>query len=95
MIADIAPVLKIFPERAAAIEKLALRDDEFLTLCADLSDAQAAVQRWQVSSEEIANERRLQFEALVRDLAREIEVALDAVVVISLSDKRSNSTAKE
>ena len=88
---DIAPVLRLFPGRIAAIRSLAGRDDEFMTLCTDFADAEAAMRQWQASSEDIANERRLEFEALAQDLAREIEAALARAVVVSLSDRRSKA----
>ena len=85
---DIAPVLKLFPERGAAIASLAERDNEFLALCIDFGDAQAAMHKWQRSTDDIARERRLEFEALADDLAREIAVELDRVGVVSLADRR-------
>jgi hypothetical protein len=74
--------------RSHAIDLLAGRDEDFLALCADLADAEAEVLRW----ENAASPKRDQFLAeyleLVRDLAAEIEVALDKASVISLNDRR-------
>ena len=35
-----------FPDRGRAIQDLAERNEDFLSLCADLADADAALHRW-------------------------------------------------
>ena len=66
-----------FPDRGHAIEALARRDEDFLALCTDLADAEAALVRWKGSDSAFKETRCAEYRELVRDLAIEIEAILD------------------
>lgn len=66
-----------FPDRGHAIEELARRDEDFLSLCADLADAQAALERWEHSVLPVREARCAEYRDLIRDLAVEVDAALD------------------
>ncbi|HEV2564387.1 MAG TPA: hypothetical protein VGU19_04820 [Microvirga sp.] len=66
-----------FPDRGHAIEKLARRDEEFLLLCADLAEAEAALAGWERSDTPVREARCAEYRDLVRDLAVEVEIALN------------------
>jgi hypothetical protein len=66
-----------FPDRGHAIEELARRDEEFLLLCADLAEAEAALARWERSDAPVREERCVEYRDLVRDLAVEVEAVLN------------------
>ena len=66
-----------FPDRGHAIEELARRDEDFRSLCADLADAQAALEHWRCSVSPVREARCAEYQDLVRDLAVEVEAALD------------------
>jgi hypothetical protein len=82
-------VKRRFAARWRAIEELALRDDDFRSLCVDLADAEAAAVKWEHSASPKRDQRRAEYLELARDLASEIEAALDAASVIALNDRRS------
>lgn len=71
-----------FPFRSQAIEERAARDEGFRDLCTDFADAQVAQRRWEQSTDPEHDERSAEYLALVDDLAREIEGALDTARVI-------------
>jgi hypothetical protein len=66
-----------FPDRGHAIEQLARRNEDFLSLCDDLAEAESALARWERSSSPVSDTRCNEYRDLVRDLAIEIEAALD------------------
>jgi hypothetical protein len=66
-----------FPDRGHAIEELARRDEDFLALCTDLADAEAALVRWKGSDSPFREDRCAEYRDLVRDLAAEVAAALD------------------
>jgi hypothetical protein len=66
-----------FPDRGHAVEELARRDEEFLLLCADLAEAEAALSRWERSDTPVREARCAEYRELVRDLVGEIEATLD------------------
>jgi hypothetical protein len=66
-----------FPDRGHAIKELAGRDEEFLELCTDLADAEAALERWIGSILPVREARCAEYRDLVRDLAVEVKTALD------------------
>ena len=66
-----------FPDRGHAVEELAGRDEEFLLLCADLAEAEAALGRWERSGTSVRAARCAEYRELVRDLAVEIGATLD------------------
>jgi hypothetical protein len=66
-----------FPDRGHAVEELARRDEEFLLLCADLAEAEAALGRWERADTPVREARCAEYRELVRDLALEVEATLD------------------
>jgi len=66
-----------FPDRGHAIEELAMRDEDFLALCTDLADAEAALMPWKGSDSAFREARCAEYRDLVRDLAVEIEAVLN------------------
>jgi hypothetical protein len=66
-----------FPDRGHAVEELSRRDEEYLLLCADLAEAEAALRQWERSDAPIREERCAEYGELVRDLAGEIAAMLD------------------
>ena len=66
-----------FPDRGHAVEELARQDEEFLLLCADLAEAEAALGRWARSDTPVREARCAEYRDLVRDLAVEVEAALN------------------
>ena len=80
-----------FPLRKRAIEELAVRDEDFRSLCIDLADAESAALRWENSDAPKRDERRAEYLALVNDLAKEIEAILDTATIIPLPARRPKS----
>ena len=66
-----------FPDRGHAIEELARTDDNFRSLCEDLTEAQGALARWERSGSSVGAERCAEYRILVRDLAAELAAELD------------------
>jgi hypothetical protein len=66
-----------FPDRGHAIETLARTDETFRSLCEDLDEAETALALWERSRAAIRIARCAEYRDLVRDLAAEIETALD------------------
>jgi len=66
-----------FPDRGRAIEELARTDDNFRSLCEDLTEAQAALARWECSASPVRAARCDEYRNLVRDLAAELAAELD------------------
>jgi hypothetical protein len=66
-----------FPDRGHAVEELARRDEEFLLLCADLAEAEAALGQWERSDTPVREARCAEYRDPVRDLALEVETTLD------------------
>ena len=84
----VAAAQRSFPERGRAIERLFARDEDFRDLCTDLADAQAALQRWEISTEPIRDERCAEYAEIVQYLSGEIETALDKADIIPLNIRR-------
>ncbi|MBZ6078073.1 hypothetical protein [Microvirga puerhi] len=66
-----------FPDRGHAIEELAKADEDFLSLCEDLAEAQVALARWERSDAPVRTTRCAEYRELVRELVAELEAALD------------------
>lgn len=66
-----------FPDRGHAIEKLARTNEDFCSLCTDLGEAKAALQRWEKSSSPVKQARASEYRGLMTELAAEIEAILD------------------
>ncbi len=84
----VAAAQRSFPERGRSIERLAAQSDDFRDLCTDLADAQAALQRWEISIEPIREQRRAEYAEMVHCLSGEIEAALDQADVIPFDIRR-------
>jgi hypothetical protein len=66
-----------FPDRGHASVDLARADESFRVLCADLADAEEVLRRFERSSSPVQQAHCADYRELVRDLAVEIEQALD------------------
>ncbi len=73
---NITAILRRFPSRKQAIEKLAAYDESFCLLCEDLADAEAALQKWENANSSMRDQRCAEFRELIDDLVKEVEVAL-------------------
>lgn len=85
---NLAVAKRHFPVRCAAIDELAVSDEEFYALCVDLSDAAAALERWEESDSPLRELRCAEYHALVGELVAEVGAALDALSVIPLYGRR-------
>lgn len=88
----VAAAQRSFPERGRSIERLAARSDDIRDLCTDLADAQAALQRWEISIEPIREQRCAEYAEMVHCLSGEIETALDKADVIPFDIRRKKQT---
>ena len=70
--------LRWFPGRQRALEALAAADESFRLLCADLAEAEGALQRWRVSASAARDQRCSEYEELIEGLVGEIASYLDA-----------------
>jgi len=84
----ITAAIRRFPARRQAIEERAARDEEFLSLCADLAEAEAALHQWEVRADPRRDQRCAEYRILADDLANEIEEALDTAAIIPLASRR-------
>jgi hypothetical protein len=66
-----------FPDRGRAIKELAAMDENFRALCADLRDAEAALDGWKRSLSSVREERCSEYRELVAGLIDEVRAALD------------------
>lgn len=85
---NLAVAKRHFPARSQLIDDLAARDGEFYSLCVDLADAEAELERWEKLDHPLREQRSAEYRALVSDLAAEIDAALDAVTIIPLHGRR-------
>lgn len=88
MAQDITAAVRRFPARRQAIEERAARDEEFLSLCADLAEAEAALHQWENRTDPRRDQRCAEYRILADELANEIEEALDAAEIIPLASRR-------
>jgi hypothetical protein len=77
MLHAIQAAIAHFPDRGHAIEELARTDDSFRSLCEDLTEAQAALARWERSTSPVGAARCDEYRILVSDLAAEVAAELD------------------
>ena len=75
---DLVAATHGFPARRHALEALVAADETFRSLCSDLAEAQAALQRWRTSASPVREKRCSEYEELVASLAAEIVSYLDA-----------------
>ena len=85
---EVAAAVQRFPDLRQAIEERAARDEEFLSLCADLAEAEAALHQWEIRADPRRNQRCAEYRILADDLANEIEEALDTAAIIPLASRR-------
>ncbi|TBZ99618.1 MULTISPECIES: hypothetical protein [Rhizobium] len=76
----VTAVRRQFPARIKAIDDLSARSEDFREICRDFADAQSALQKWNVSTDPKRDERVVEYQELIAELAKEIEGALDASV---------------
>ena len=69
---DALAAIRRFPERRLAIEALMVWDGAFRQLCADLADAEAALNMWEGSSSPVRERRCAEYRILINDLVIEI-----------------------
>ena len=69
--------IRHFPLKSQEIRRRALADTNFRSLCDDLADAEAALDRWAHSPMPQSGARRAEYEILVTELVNEIECLLD------------------
>lgn len=65
------------PRRSLEIRRLAVTDGSFRSLCEDLWEAEEALERWSRAPSDQAASRRLEYDLLVEELAKEIEGIVD------------------
>ena len=85
---DIAAAVRRFPARRQAIEERAAQDTEFLSLCADLGEAEEALHQWENRSDPRRDQRCAEYRLLADELARDVERALDEALIIPLASRR-------
>ena len=86
---DIAAAVRRFPSRRKVIEEFAARNAEFLSLCTDLADAEAALHRWENMVDPKRDERVAEYLALADDLAIEVGEVLNSAKILPLVGRRS------
>jgi hypothetical protein len=77
-------------KRGKEIEQLSARSESFRDLCADFATAEEVLREWKVSSAPESKERRAEYRQLVLELGQEIEMALDAAIVVPFPKPRSH-----
>jgi hypothetical protein len=70
-------VLRRFPERQAEINRIFRENDAFRAICRDYGLCNQALQRWNQSDVEEAEERRVEYTELMEELESEILENLD------------------
>lgn len=73
---SLSAALRSFPEQALAIRRLAARSESFRGLCADLMEAERALECWSSSSSADAAARSEEYSDLTEDLRKELEQIL-------------------
>lgn len=68
--------IKLLPRHKKEIQELALLDEEFRSICTDLADAEAALQRHAKSTFPDSSERYAEYQHLVDDLELELRQAI-------------------
>lgn len=81
--------LRHFPEQAAKVKYIAKRDEDFRTMCGDLSCVELAVLSVGQLPSEVREERRRELIELANDLVTEIGRALSGSKIVPF---RSRST---
>lgn len=76
MDASILAAIRVLPRHRKAIEELVLRSESFRALCSDLAEAEAALRRWETSSDPQHVARRVEFRHLVDGLEAELRQAM-------------------
>jgi hypothetical protein len=86
---DIAAAVRRFPSRQEAIEEFAARNAEFVSLCTDLADADAALRRWENMVDPRRDEHVAEYLAMADDLAIEVGEVLKSAKILPLVGRRS------
>ena len=76
---------RLFPARRSQISELLERDENFRGLCDDLAAAEQALAAVEDLPDDRRETRRLEYEELVKELALEIEQALDRANIFPIS----------
>jgi hypothetical protein len=69
---NVLAAVRRFPEWKRTIIALVAWDDDFRQLCADLADAEAALNMWERSSSPVRERRCAEYRILINDLVIEI-----------------------
>jgi uncharacterized membrane protein YidH (DUF202 family) len=69
---NVLAAVRRFPEWKRTIIALVAWDDDFRQLCADLADAEAALNTWEGSSSPARERRCAEYRILINDLVIEI-----------------------
>ena len=70
-------VIQRIPSKAMSIQRLALANETFRSLCADFAEAQAALSRLNESASRETEQRRHEYASLVEELFTEINDAIN------------------
>jgi hypothetical protein len=88
---DLTAAIRRFPASRQAIEERAARDEEFLSLCADLAEAEAALHQWENWTDPRRDQRCAEYRILAGELADEIEEALNSAQIIPFANRQPRS----
>jgi hypothetical protein len=77
-------------ERREEIRQLSARNESFRDLCEDFAIAEAALRRWETSSDPDRDQRCAEYSQLVGELRKEVEAALDWAVVVPFAKPRTS-----
>jgi hypothetical protein len=78
---DTSAAIRRLPGRSRAIIDRAARDEGFREMCADLATAEDELRKWSTSVDPVRERRIAEYDELIGELAREIQITLDASVV--------------
>ncbi len=76
MSAGLQAAIRYFPNFLKEIETRGMQDQEFLLLCEDLADAEAALAEWKNSTVPQREMRSFEYQALVDELVAEVAAVL-------------------
>jgi hypothetical protein len=76
MSAGMQAAIRYFPNSVKEIETRGNQDQEFLLLCEDLADAEAALAKWKKSTAPQRELRSFEYQALVDELVAEVAAVL-------------------
>ena len=69
----VAMVRRLFPDRSSAVARLAVRDDEFRSMCADYGMAVETLDLLERRNHPMDVERMIEYRALIKELERDLK----------------------